>query len=180
AYSQGLEYAVESGWVHDAASAQRWIIGLLEHSVGRFDLPLLSRLFHAWNNDDLEAVRYHNQWLLAGRESAELQAEELHLGGALYKLLRDLDVLDNGSLDAVLPLGYIAAFALSASRFGLCEQTALTSYSFAWLEHQTSAVTRLVPLGQTAAQSLLSHALSRVSTVLATALALCDDEIGAG
>ena len=33
-YSQGLEWAVESGVIRDEASAGRWVADLLEHGIG--------------------------------------------------------------------------------------------------------------------------------------------------
>jgi urease accessory protein len=47
-YSQGLEWAVEAGLVHDQATAAQWIGGLLEEGVGRFEAPLTACLQRAW------------------------------------------------------------------------------------------------------------------------------------
>src|SRR5690242_19769243 len=44
AYSRGLEHAVQEGTVHDDASAEDWIGGVLENQVATLDLPLLVRL----------------------------------------------------------------------------------------------------------------------------------------
>ncbi len=177
AYSQGLEQAVERGWVHDSASAERWISGLLQHTVSRFDIPLLARLFAAWQSGDQRAALHYNQWVLAGRESRELQAEELHLGASLIKLLGDL-----GQLEDVEPpfqsVTYLAAFALAANCYGLSESLLLSSYCFAWLEHQTSAATRLVPLGQTDGQLVLSNCLEQVTRTIQLGLSLADDQVG--
>ena len=38
-YSQGLEWAVESGRIRDEASAGEWISDLMQHGVGRFEAP---------------------------------------------------------------------------------------------------------------------------------------------
>ena len=40
-YSQGIETAVEQGWIHDVATAEGWIRGVLESSVARVDVPVL-------------------------------------------------------------------------------------------------------------------------------------------
>src|SRR5688572_13824861 len=47
AYSRGLEHAVTRGWVHDEASAERWIVGLLQCSLCNLDGPLLVRIERA-------------------------------------------------------------------------------------------------------------------------------------
>ena len=178
AYSQGLEYAVECGWVSDKESAEAWISGLLCTTIARFDVPLLSRLFVAFQRGDWDAAMRYDQWVLAGRETAELQNEERRLGAALVKLLVDLGHLEADSHPAP-ECGYLAAFALAGVRLGLGAPATLVSYCFAWLEHQTSAVTRLIPLGQTDGQLVLSACLSRVSQVVASGSTLSDDEVGA-
>ena len=40
-FSQGLEYAVECGWVNDEASALEWIGGIAGASLATLDLPVL-------------------------------------------------------------------------------------------------------------------------------------------
>lgn len=179
AYSQGLEYAVEAGWITDRQSAADWISGLLKNTLGGFDLPLLSRLYRSWSEQDQDRIQAYEHWVLAGRESLELRTEELNLGAALLRLLVDLGVVSEHHLEGARERGYLSAFALAAVCYGLSEQVMLTSYCFAWLEHQTSAVTRLIPLGQTDGQRVLSICLELAPGVLATSLELPDEGIGA-
>ena len=87
AYSQGLESAIEFGWVKDEDSAFHWMQGLLKHSLAHLDLPVLLRLFESWQHDDRNRVEQWNSFLLASRESAELLAEDQHLGDALRVIL---------------------------------------------------------------------------------------------
>src|SRR4051812_5564257 len=44
AYSQGLEHAVEVGWVSDERAAADWIVGLLGHALGALEVPVYARL----------------------------------------------------------------------------------------------------------------------------------------
>src|SRR3954467_3688868 len=67
-FSQGLEYAVETGWVRDEASALEWIGGIAQGSVATLDLPVLWRLQAAWTRNDVEALRRWNAFLIACRE----------------------------------------------------------------------------------------------------------------
>lgn len=177
AYSQGLEYAVEAGWVHDGKTAEQWIDGIFHHSVAQFDLPLIARLYRAYAQGDELAARHWERLVLAGRESSELRAEELHLGGALTRLLVDLGHQErmHGSQEHT----YLGAFAQAATRFGLGERSTLISYCFAWLEHQTSAATRLVPLGHTEGQRVLASCLRGAEDAIEHAIGVEDDDIGA-
>jgi urease accessory protein len=177
AYSQGLEQAVERRAVTSRATAEAWILGVLRHAVARLDLPLLARSWEAWlDGDELEAARL-DAWLLAGRESRELQAEERHLGAALIRLLRDTST-ERDPLPATSPQSYVVAFSLAAVRAGLDQTSTLTSYSFAWLEHQVSAATRLVPLGQTDAHRVLMACISEVAPLVGRALDVPEEAIG--
>jgi len=56
-FSQGLEYAVEAGWVRDEATALDWIGGIAESSLGTLDLPVLHRLRAAWDRNDHADVK---------------------------------------------------------------------------------------------------------------------------
>src|SRR5690606_1543528 len=55
AFSQGLEPAVEAGWVSDADSLAAWLRAQLRFSLARVDLPLLLRLRAALEAGDGEA-----------------------------------------------------------------------------------------------------------------------------
>src|SRR3569833_3465626 len=70
AYSQGLEHAVTVGWVHDAHTAERWILGILGEGLARLDLPVLLRLQHAWLEGDEDAVQQWAAFLRSCREAA--------------------------------------------------------------------------------------------------------------
>jgi urease accessory protein len=56
---------------------------------------------------------------------------------------------------------------------------ALAGLLWTWLEGQVAAAVKLVPLGQTAGQKLLFAAAAEIPALVATALALDDDDIGA-
>jgi urease accessory protein len=179
AYSQGLEQAVEQGNVHDIESARRWIVGLLEASVLSADVPMLLRLQRAWSQGDELEVRRLSDRLFAMRPSRELREEERQLGGALFRLLGRAG-LSQGEAWAREPHATLAsAFALAAANWQLPAEAAAASYCFAWAEAQVGAATRLIPLGQTAAQAVLSSALAAIEAALPGALALEDDEIAA-
>ncbi len=55
-YSQGLEFAVCSDWVHDRATTSDWIEGLLRSSLVQLELPSIKRLYQSWQELDLEKV----------------------------------------------------------------------------------------------------------------------------
>jgi urease accessory protein len=56
---------------------------------------------------------------------------------------------------------------------------ALEGFAFAWLENQLTAATKLMPLGQSRAQRLLSGFLPRLPALVEQALQCDDSAIGA-
>ena len=178
AYSQGLECAVERGWVRDEASASDWIFGLLEHNLRHLDLPVFARLFRAWRNADAAAVSRWNARLFASREAAELQREDAHLGAALARLLSDLGLGEAEPWRNAPRVCFATLFGLAAARWEIPLAEAATGYAWAWTENQVTAATRLIPLGQTASQRLLVAAGPAIAEAVAHGLTLPDEEIG--
>jgi urease accessory protein len=177
AYSQALEAAVAAGWIDDETSAGEWIGGLLAAAIGALDLPVLLRLHAAWDRSDLDAVAAWSRFLLAARASGELQTEERQLGGNLARLLDGLGVGQAAAWIARADVSYGAMFALAAVRWQIPVASAAQGYAFAWVEAQTSAAVRLVPLGQTAGQRILLEMGARIPAVVARALDIADDDI---
>ncbi len=179
AYSQGLEFAVEAGWVHDEASALDWLQGLSSHGVGTLDLPILSRLHRAWCLDDTVMLAYWNAQLLAARETAEARAQERHLGRSLAQVLVQLQI--RTALDWLeRSAAFATLFSLAAVRWEIPKADTLSGYLWAWSENQVLAAVKLVPLGQSAGQRLLYQLTEMMPALVAQALSLTDEAIGVG
>jgi urease accessory protein len=178
AYSQGLEWAVEAGWVTNAHQADRWIGGLLTRSMANFDLPVLTRLYQAWQQQDSEAFDKWNQFLLAGRGSAELQQEERHMGQALLRLLTQLQA--DCILSAPCPEpSYAALFAVAACNWHIRLPAACAGFLWSWAENQVAAAIKLVPLGQTDGQRMLVTLADRIPSAVRRGLSLENHAVGA-
>ncbi|MBA2409466.1 MAG: urease accessory protein UreF [Gammaproteobacteria bacterium] len=174
AYSQGLEWAVETGWATDSDSTAAWLHGQLTSTMCHVDIPLLARLYEA----ESDMAGYWDQLVFACRETAELRAEERHRGQALQRMLRALmpDAIDG---IANLPrMSFVAAFALAARYWNIPRDDALAGYLWSWLENQVLAIIRLAPLGQIAGQRLLVSLSEDIPAVIATGLACADEDIG--
>ncbi|MBP6531476.1 MAG: urease accessory protein UreF, partial [Burkholderiales bacterium] len=79
-YSQGLEWAIESGDVNNSATAQCWIEDHLALVFARFEAPLYAAAFAAWSREDVAEVARLNADFIATRESAEPRAETVQVG----------------------------------------------------------------------------------------------------
>lgn len=179
AYSQGLEWAAHQGWVHDEKSAAQWLQDLLRQVVCRVDVPVLIRLHHAWRCRDTAALEYWSAFLRAGRESAELQNEDRQLGMALARLLKELDVPGADSWLTHRAASFATLFALAAVHWNITLAQTCIGYLWTWAENQTSAALKLIPLGQSAGQRLLSRAAEIIPAAVQEGLHITDDAIGA-
>ncbi len=110
-YSQGLESAVESGMVRDAASAGRWIRDVLDGPVGGVEAAFLARFLTLWQDPTTTSyasgvhdgrasaalpgepeahLRRLDQQFQGSRESAQLLAETRQMGWSLLSLVHGL------------------------------------------------------------------------------------------
>jgi len=167
-YSGGLEAAVEAGIVRDAASAERWIGDVLEHSMARMEAPVLCRMMR-----DPAGMQQWNEFFLASRETAELRAETVQMGYSLARLLTDLGV---GKIALQEP-SFPAAFAFAVSAWKIDPHAALQAYLWTWLENQAMAAVKSVPLGQTQAQAMLLRLGGRLAGIAKDVAALQDEDL---
>jgi urease accessory protein len=177
-YSQGLESAIELGWVRGEDGVREWIAAVLDAGIGRFEAPLCRALFAAigdgrWGDAGEFAERY-----LASRETAELRAETLQMGQSLAQMVLMLPecppeiqpiaaAARSDSESCPLPWSW----GLAARVLELDPDTALVAWLWAWAENQVMAAMKAVPLGQLAGQRLLSALSPRLEQVAGQAAA---------
>jgi urease accessory protein len=176
-FSQGLEYAVEAGWVRDEATAVGWVGGLASHALGTLDLPILLRLHRACSMGACDDVQRWSQFLIAARETEELRAEDRHMGTALARILREFGLGTEVGTMQRQP-SYAAMFALACVHWDVCESQTLQAYAWAWAENQTLAAVKLVPLGQSAGQRILHALVPRLEEVVERAFTIDEQDIG--
>lgn len=169
-YSQGLEWAVEEGTIRDEQTASHWIADALRFNIGSLEAPIWQRQYQAWGVGDVDAARHWNARFVAIRETAELRAETLHMGGALKLVLDATGELDTAALEAVEALAFPTAFSFAAHGFGVPLREGLTGYLWAWGENQVSSAMKLVPLGQSAGQRVLARLVALLPSIVDAAL----------
>jgi urease accessory protein len=177
-FSQGLEYAIESGWVRDEATALTWIAGLARSSVGTLDVPVLHRLHAAWLSDEVEAVDRWSRLLVASRETSELRAEDRHLGRSLAKVLCEAGIENARSWMTRSDATFAALFTLGCTRWRVDVSSCAYGYVWTWAENQVLAAVKAVPLGQSAGQRMLDSLISQIPAIVADASAIADEQIG--
>ncbi len=179
-YSQGLEWAIEEGTAHDRPSVARWIHDALHFNIGRFEAPVWLRLYHAWQNDNMEQAGYWNDVMLRTRESSELRAETIQMGYSLARLLGEMGAFGQGAMDSleqVSPVTFTAAFSFAAAKWRIPASEGLLGYLWSWLENQVAVSMKAVPLGQVAGQRLLNEVGVSIPALVEHVLALPDERL---
>lgn len=178
AYSSGLESAIHRGWVSDASALRAWIDGVMVYGLARLDVPVLARCYAAWQAGDASALKHWSAVLRATRETAELEQEDRQLGSALARLLDGLGVADASVWRERCDVSYPCMFALAAVRWHIDVRTAACGYLWAWCENQVTAAMKLMPLGQTAGQQVLTAVAGSITGAADNGLARVDEEVG--
>jgi len=177
-YSQGLEFAISAGWVHDTSTASDWIQGLLTNSLINLYLPVLQKLYEAWQASDMDRVRYWNNFLSANRDAFELQEEDRQLGKALARLLVNLGLEEAKPFLNPPHCGFLTLYTLAAVRWNISLNNAAHGFLWMWAENKVLCAMKLIPLGQTDGQKILSAVIETISRVVNQGLDLPDEDIG--
>lgn len=147
-YSHGLEWAIEAQSVRDAASLETWVSEVLQCGSGFCDVLFLSAAYHASNSGDLDRIDATARAFAASRE--RLQETDLQ-GKAFCQTVSD--VWDVTLVDLTYP---IAVGAAAAQRGVPLEQTS-PAFLHAFAANLISVGVRLIPLGQTEGQGILTR-----------------------
>lgn len=176
-YSQGLECAVQMDWVTDEEDLSDWLTGYAEHSLCGLELPLLLRVHGAAVAADPGAVSHWGALLASARETSELRREDHDMAMALCRLLRTL-APDFSPPAGAAANSYIAVFAAICAHWTIPARAAAAGYVWSWAENMVAAATRLMPLGQSAAQRVLFELGAKCGAWIAQAESLSDENIG--
>lgn len=176
-YSQGLEWAIDTGWVKDAQTAQEWIGEVLQYGLLMLEIPVLLRLHAAWLAEDVALAHHWNGYFLASRETAELRAETVQMGYSLTKLLQDWQQFDCAPLLTLRPPSFAAAYAFACAKWQIAPADMANSYAWSWLENQVMVTLKAVPLGQVAGQKILLALSAALEAAMPEALQRQDDEL---
>lgn len=180
AYSQGLEYALDSGWCNNAEQVKDWIQDSLRFALGKLDLPVYLRFYTAWKQQDYVAVNYWNETLLSFRETKELYLEDIQVGSAYGQWHLGQDAQRQAYLQQIERPTVVALNALAAVLTGIDPQTGLLGFAWSWVENQVTCASKALPLGQTQAQQILQSLIPVIAQVCEEANSMHDDDIGTG
>jgi len=168
-YSSGIEWAVEAGDVTDAPSLQAWLAAMVTEGSGWSDSVFFSAAHRALTGADDAAFVETAELAAALVPSRERYLETTTLGRAFIEVTRTAWPCE--SLDRLQtlwrgPVAYPVAVAAACAGHAIVLRPALNAFVMALVSNWVSAGLRLIPLGHTDGQRLLS---ALAPTVAATA-----------
>lgn len=144
AWSAGLEAAIAAGTVHDRATTQDWVAGILAHGSLRTDAILLA---HAWRaSGDAAALQDLADLCLALTPARERHDETTITGNAFVTAAAAWPAPALAALPSPCP--YPIAVGAIAGAHGIDLGATLLAWLTAAVHGQVSVAVRFVPIGQ--------------------------------
>lgn len=167
AYSHGLETAIATGAVTDAAGVRRWLADVLDHGAGRQDAILLVQALSP--DADHDAL---DRLARALQPSSERLTETLDQGTAFARTVAGLTGRD------LPPRCLPVAVGEAASTLGLPMQDVVALYLHAFASNLASVAMRFVPLGQAEGQAVLAALHPLISALAQASLTATSEDLG--
>lgn len=146
-WSHGLEAAIDAGWVTDKAGLEDWLRDLLSEGSARNDAIWIAQGYHA---DDDHALADLNITARAFAPSLERLREAERQGAAFARVTAEVWNID-------LPGGQLPLVLGRAARLmELDIASVIAAYLHGFVSNLIAAAQRLMPLGQTDGQRILS------------------------
>jgi urease accessory protein len=180
-YSSGLEWAVEAGDIHDAATLRRWLTVMILEGGVFCDAALLANAWRASATGDDAVLRTTAELAAALCPTRERHLETTSQGRAFIAASRaawPCAALDRLAAAWDGAVAYPVAVAVTAAGHGVPLVPALHAYLHAAAANLISAGVRLIPLGQTDGQRVLAALEPVIAGAAERALATPLDDIG--
>lgn len=181
AFSHGLEWAAERGWIKDRETLAAWMRDLVAHGAIGNDQILLCAAWRATMQRDGIALREAIDLALALQPSAERHLEAVTQGGAF------MTQIEASWSCAALPWfranhdgesAYCTAVGVAAAGHDIALEVVLLPYGLAVVGNFVSAAVRLGVVGQTDGQRILAGLVPEIESVSRRSLTATLDDLG--
>jgi urease accessory protein len=157
-YSEGIETLVQNGKVTDFLTLENWLTQELKFGAISAEASVLLKVYDSLEALDLDRLSDWNHWLSAFRETEEIREQSWQMGRSLTRLLLDLHpALQPLTAACGDPCNFTVAFAVAAHHGRVDRATAVLGFLYSWSANLINAGVRLIPLGQTQGQQLLTN-----------------------
>jgi urease accessory protein len=180
-YSSGIEWAVEAGDIHDAATLTDWLSLMMSDGAGFCDAVLFVQAHRAVCDCDAPGLRDVAELAAAFSPSKERHLETTAQGRAFMLAVgaawpcEAIEMLET-AWDG--PVAYPVAVGTACAGHGIAAEAALPAFLHAIAANWISAGVRLIPLGQTDGQRVLAALEGIIAATAARALSSSLDDIG--
>jgi urease accessory protein len=175
AWSAGLESAIASGTVHDRATTQAWVEGVLRHGSLRNDAILFAHAHRA--AQDAKALSDLADLCLALTPARERHEETTITGSAFATAARAWPAPVLANLPTPCP--YPIAVGAIAAGHGIALDAALLAWLTSSVHSQVSVAVRLVPIGQSDGLAIMATLEPEIASVAELCQHAALDDIGA-
>jgi urease accessory protein len=183
-YSHGLEWAVETGYVHDRRSLVDWLEADLCYGSGRNEAIFFSEAWRCVRDDDRERLSEIAELAAAFRGTSEFALESSQQAAACLATLRQvwpdrvLDWLWEILCERRVQPALAVVLGVREARLGMPENLALPAFLQSYLANLVTAGVRLIPLGQTDGQLAIAELEEAVLAASAQAQKANVDDLG--
>ena len=166
AYSHGLEWAINKGYVSNREELQKWISDLLEYGSLKNDAILIKLVLQGSDPKEI------NELAMALCPASERLSETQLQGGAFCKIMREVWSLEID--DLTLPI----ALALAAKNESIDQNLVVPAYLHSFCSNLISVAMRLIPIGQTDGQKTLRELSPLISDSVRAVAKSDKDDLG--
>ena len=166
AYSHGLEWAINKGYVSNREELQKWISDLLEYGSLKNDAILIKLVLQGSDPKEI------NELAMALCPASERLSETQLQGGAFCKIMREVWSLEIDEL--TLPI----ALALAAKNESIDQNLVVPAYLHSFCSNLISVAMRLIPIGQTDGQKTLRELSPLISDSVRAVAKSDKDDLG--
>ena len=166
AYSHGLEWAINKGYVSNREELQNWISDLLEYGSLKNDAILIKLVLQGSDPKEI------NELAMALCPASERLSETQLQGGAFCKIMREVWSLEIDEL--TLPI----ALALAAKNESIDQNLVVPAYLHSFCSNLISVAMRLIPIGQTDGQKTLRELSPLISDSVRAVAKSDKDDLG--
>ena len=166
AYSHGLEWAINKGYVSNREELQKWVSDLLEYGSLKNDAILIKLVLQGSDPKEI------NEIAIALCPANERLSETQLQGGAFCKIMREVWSLEID--DLTLPI----ALALAAKNESIDQNLVVPAYLHSFCSNLISVAMRLIPIGQTDGQKTLRELSPLISDSVRAVAKSDKDDLG--
>jgi len=161
-YSHGIEWAVETGSIHDRASLVDWLSADLRYGSGRNEAIFFREAWTCAVLDDRSGLLEIAKLAAAFRGTSEFALESAQQASACRSTLSQvwpdllLDEIVHTLADRHIPLSVAVVLGIRCAKQDIPMVLALPAFLQSYVSNLVTAGVRLVPLGQTDGQAAIA------------------------